>query len=87
MVRRIDGLADKRNAAGRAGGGFVVHHADCLDRVGLVFAQFGLERCRIGAAAPVGRDELGDDTQLGRHLVPQRGELAGLEHDYAIAGR
>jgi hypothetical protein len=42
---------------------------------------------RVGADAPVGRDEFRPQPEFLRHGLPQRGELAGLDHQHAIAGR
>ena len=83
-VDRLADLGDRRQAAGR---GLVVQHAHRLDLVGLVLAQLGLDRGGIGAGAPVGRDELRLEPELGRHVLPQAGELAGLDHQHAVAGR
>jgi hypothetical protein len=42
---------------------------------------------RIGADSPVGLDEFRLEPQPLRHNLPQSGELAGLDHQHAIAGR
>ena len=83
-VDRLADLADRRKAAGR---GLVVQHAHRLDLVRLVLAQMRLDRRRVGADAPVGLDELGLEPELLGHLLPQRRELAGLDHQHAVAGR
>ena len=64
-----------------------MQHAHRLDLVGLVLAQMRLDRRRVGAGAPVGRDEFRLEAELLRHVLPQRGELAGLDHQHAVAGR
>ena len=58
-----------------------------LDGVCLVFPQLRLDCRRIGATPPVGRDELRREAELDRHLLPQGGEVAGLEHEDPVAGR
>jgi hypothetical protein len=87
VAGRIDRLADLRDRGERAGRGFVVQHADRLDLLVLVFAELGFDRLRIDALAPIGRDEFRLEAQALRHLLPQRGELAGLDHQHTIAGR
>jgi hypothetical protein len=77
-------LVEAREAAGR---GLVVHDAHGLDGVRLVLAQVGLDLVRVGADAPVGLDHLGAQAEAVHHLLPQHGELAGLDHQNAVAGR
>ncbi len=86
MARGIDRLSDRTDAAGHAGGSFVVHDAHRLDLVLAVLFQLRLDRRRIDAAAPVGGNEIDREAEFGRHLVPQGSEVAGLEHQHAIAG-
>ena len=83
-VDRLADFGDRRQAAGR---GLVMQDADRLDLVVLVFAQARFDRLRIGAGAPVGGDEFGLEAELLGHLLPQRGELAGLDHQHLVAGR
>src|SRR5437588_444920 len=45
-----------------------------------------LDRVRIDAVAPVAGDELDLQAEPPRHLLPKRGEVAGLEHEDAVAG-
>ncbi len=58
-----------------------------LDGVALVLAQALLDLMRVGADAPIGRDDFGLEAEAVRHLLPQHGELAGLDHQHMIAGR
>jgi len=51
------------------------HHAHRLDRVRLVFLQLRFHRRRIGAAAPIGCDQLHLQAELARHFLPQAGEM------------
>ena len=87
MAGGIDRFADwidRRQAAGR---GLVVQHAHCLDLMRLVVAQMLLDLCGVGAGAPVALDELRLQPELIRHGFPLGSELAGLDHQHAIAGR
>ena len=84
FVDRLADLGDGRQAAGR---GLIVQDADRLDLLGLVLAQARFDGRGIGAGAPVGGDELGLEADAFRHLLPQRGELAGLHHQHLVAGR
>ena len=83
-VHRAPHLVD---AAGAAGRGLVVHHADRLDAVRLVVGQRRADRRHVGAAPPVGVDEDRLEVEPLRHLVPQRGEPAGAAHQHRIARR
>ena len=87
MAGGVDRLADLRDRREAAGRGLVVQHADRLDLLVLVLAQMVLDHRRVGAGAPVGLDEFGTQAELLRHDLPQRGELAGLHHQHAVAGR
>ncbi len=87
MAGGVDRLADFRDRSQRAGRGLVVQNADRLDLFILVLTQPRFHRLRIGALAPVGGDELGLQAETLRHLLPQRGELAGLHHQHLVAGR
>ena len=87
MAGRIDGLADRLDRRQAAGRGLVVQHADRLDVVRFVLAQMVLDLGRVGAGAPVAGDELGLKPELFRHGLPLRRELAGLDHQHAVAGR
>ena len=87
MLRRIDRLADLWDARNHSGGSLVVHDAHRLDALVGVGAQLLLDRLGIGAAAPVAGDELDLEPELRRHLLPQRGEMAGLVHQHAVARR
>ena len=87
MTGGVDRLADLGDRGQRAGRGLVVQHADGLDLLGLVLAQLGFDGLRVDALAPVGGDELRLEAELLGHLLPERRELAGLDHEHAIAGR
>ena len=44
-------------------------------------------RVGVGAVAPVAGHELDLQAEPLGQLVPQRGEMAGLEHQHPVAGR
>ena len=52
-----------------------------------VLRQPGLDIRGIGAVAPVAGQEVDLDAPARRHLPPQGGEMAGLDHQYLVAGR
>ena len=83
-VHRFAHLVDARAAAGRR---LVVDDADGLDFVRLVGAQLLLDQVGVGADAPVGRNDVGIEPELGRHLHPEHRELPGLAHQDLVAGR
>ncbi len=61
------------------------HHR--LDGVCGVLAEPRLDRGGVGAMAPVARHELDVDAPARRHVAPQRGEVAGLDHQHLVARR
>ena len=87
MARAVDGAAHFADAAHDARRRFVVHDAHGFDRVLAVLVEPRLDGRRIGAAAPIGRNDFGLQTELRRHLLPQRREPARLGHEHAIARR
>ena len=64
-----------------------MHHHHGLDGVRLVVGQFRRDRRRIDAMAPVAGNEIHLHPPARRQLLPQSGELAGLGHQHAVAGR
>ncbi|MNR09536.1 hypothetical protein D3C85_1257410 [compost metagenome] len=50
-----------------------------------VLGQPGADGGGIHAVAPVAHQEFGIQAELVGHLLPQRGEVAGLEHQHAVA--
>ena len=50
-------------------------------------ASFASTTRRIDAAAPVAGHEVDDEAELLRHRAPERREVAGLEHQHAVARR
>jgi hypothetical protein len=87
VLRRIDGFAYFCNARHHAGGSLVVNNAHGLDSFTAVGAQFLFDRLRVGAVAPVAGKEFGFQSEPRGHSLPQRGEVSGFRHQYALAGR
>ena len=87
MTGGIDRLADFGDRGQRAGRGLVMQDADRLDLLGLVVAQPGFDRFWVGAVAPVAGDEFGLEADAISHFLPQRRELAGLDHQHLVARR
>src|ERR1700733_3058013 len=56
-------------------------------RLASIGAHLGLDRGRIGSGTPVARHEIDIDAPARRHLLPQRGEMTGLDHQHLVAGR
>jgi hypothetical protein len=86
MPGRIDGAPHLVDARGSACRGLVMHDAHGLDGVPLVLFEARLDGASIGAAAPVGGNELRLQPELGGHALPQRGEMPGLVHQHLVAG-
>ena len=86
MAGRIHGAAHFANARCGAGAGFIMHHGDGLDGVGLVFAEPRFDGFHIGATAPIGLHEIRHDPKAGRHFIPQMGEPASFAHQHAVPG-
>ncbi len=64
-----------------------MHHAYRLDGLRLVRSQRLFDQRRIRSVTPIAGNEVDGESEPGRKLLPERGELAGLRHQYAIAGR
>ena len=86
VAAAVDRLAHGGDAAGDAGGGFVVHYHHGLDRVAGVRAELGLDRGGVHAVPPVTGDQVHVKLQALGHRVPQGGELAGFHHHHAVPG-
>ena len=76
-IHRGTDLGDTRCRSCR---GFVVNNTDGADPALTVGTQPVLDGLRVDAAAPVRLEELGFDPEAVRHLLPKRGEMAGLDH-------
>ena len=87
MPCAIDRRTDFADAAGDAGRRLVMNTEHRLDLVRPIFGQARLDFGRIDAAAPIPGNEIDDQPELHRDALPQRRELAGLEHQDAVAGR
>ena len=84
MAGCIHGAAHFANARCGAGAGFIMHHGNGLDDMGLVFAETGFDGFHIGATAPIGFHEIRHDPKPGRHFIPQMGEPASFAHQHAV---
>ena len=85
MSGAVHRLAHRGHVAGDSGGGFVVHHSDGLDLMLAVFTKFGFNGVGIHAVTPVSRQVRHVEPQSAGHLLPQKGELSGLEHQHSVA--
>ena len=87
VARAIHRGADLRDARSHSRRRFVVDDAQGADLVLRIGAKLLLDGGGIDAVPPVAGDELGAQIEAPRHLVPQRGEVARLEHENAIVRR
>ena len=85
MTGRVDRASDGRQAAGGAGGRFVVHDQHGADGVIVVGAEYAFNQFRIDALAPVGIDDIHLEAQAPGDTGPQARELSGFEGQDAIA--
>ena len=88
MAGGIDGPAHGGNIGRHAGAGFIVDYAHRLDLVLSVLFQAGLDHVGADATAPAfdawQADELWLEPQTDGHLLPEAGEMTGLEHQHLI---
>ena len=87
MARGVHPPAHFRDAAGHARRCFVVHDGDGLDGAAAAVLEPGLDDLRIHAVPPVAGHEIHVEAEPRGHVAPQRGEMAGLEHQHGVAGR
>ena len=89
--RRMSSLVDLptyvRHPAGDARRGFVVHHGHRFDDAGPIFGELRQDHLGVDATTPIAGNEIHLETQPHRHVPPQRGEVAGLEHQDLVAWR
>ena len=83
----VHGRADLADPAGRPGRGLVVDDHHGLDCMHFVLRQLLFDRRGIGAAAPVAGQEIDLDAPAPGHVVPERGEMPGLDHQDPVARR
>ena len=83
-INRLADFSGMRDAARR---GFVVQHRDRLDLAVFILAQLRLDCFWVRAHPPIGFNEDRIEAELRSHVLPECSELAGLEHEHAVAGR
>src|SRR6516164_4205738 len=86
MRCRIERAAYRRDVAGDAGGGLVVHHHDTPDFVLLVSTERLLDAIRVCAGAPllVLHDHV--EAVTAGKLIPQMAKLAEARGEHLVAG-
>jgi hypothetical protein len=75
----VDRFADFGDPAGDPGGRFVVHHAQRFDRPSSVGRQPLRDYTGVYPMTPVAGNEVDHKPKVGRHLLPQCGEMPRLE--------
>lgn len=86
MARAFEGPAEVGDPAGDAGRGFVVDDADGLEGVGGVRGEPAGEFLRRGSVTPVARHRGDIEAESLRHVLPEGGEVPGLEAQHLVAG-
>ena len=87
VPRGIDLTTDVGDLVYDASRGLVVDDADRFDLMTLIVRELRVDNRRIDAVPPVARHELDLQAHARRHLFPERGEMAGLEHQDLRAWR
>ena len=85
VAGRIDRLTDRRNVVDGARRGVDLNHQDGLDPTRPVGAQIPLERRRIDGAAGVAGQGFDLQPEHARHVAPDGGEQAALQHEHGVA--
>lgn len=80
MARAVDCRANLRNSARDARRSFVVNDEDRSDRVRRIGFEPAFDFRRVYAVAPITGNEVHDETQIRRHLAPERSEPSRFEH-------
>ena len=62
-----------------------MHRAHRFDAVALIFGQNRLDLGRVDAMAPIAFHQGHVEPQAASHVLPQHGEMAGLEHQHPVA--
>ena len=75
------------HAAGHARRRFVVDDRHGFDGPVPIFGELRQDDAGVNAVTPVAGYEIHLETQPHRHVPPQRGEVAGLEHQDLVARR
>ena len=84
MSAGVHGEPHLVDGAHAAGGGFVVHHTKGPDRPVPVLPEALLDGAGVGAAAPVSGNELWHEAEADGQVLPQGGEVAGLDHQHPV---
>ncbi len=87
MIGAVEGFTDFERMRDAAGRGLVVHDHHGLDLVLAIGGELRLDLLDIGAAAPIGRQELDVELEFFGNAAPQHRELAGLGHQHLVARR
>src|ERR1700693_915003 len=87
MARAIHGVSNFGDAACDAGGGFTVNYHHGFETMIFVVRQTRFNIGRHCATAPVAVEVFHLDTEIFSYLAPEPREVAGLEHQYAVARR
>jgi hypothetical protein len=87
MLRKVDRAAHELDPARHACRRLVVNDEDGLDAPLAIIAEPFRNEVGIDAMSPVSRHEVDVETEARGHRAPQRREMAGLEHEHAIARR
>ena len=64
-----------------------MHDRDGLDGAAAIVSELLFDDGRIDAVAPVAGNEIDLQAEPRGHVAPERGEVAGLEHQHRVAGR
>src|ERR1700722_11912592 len=80
MLGAVHRFAHRGNGVRNGARSFVVHHHNGLDVVVAILTKNGLHLILLRSVTPVTPDKLHVQAETDRHVLPQSGELAGLEH-------
>ena len=87
MLGAVERLANFERMGDAAGRGLVVHHHTALILCCAIGGELRLDLLDVGAAPPVGRQEIDVELEFLGDAAPQHRELAGLGHQHLVAGR
>jgi hypothetical protein len=87
VARPVDRPPHRRDVASDPGRGLVVDDTDRRDPPCPVLGEHGLDPGRVDRRAPIALEEDDLEPEPAGHLLPERGEVTGLDHEHAIARR